>query len=91
MGRRTAYQLIAAAGIVENVRGRAQIPTCEYQTRPLVPLEPEQQREMFTNPHPAPGEVSKGLNGADPAFSRHDLPNPVSGVKPPGVTRGHSF
>lgn len=43
MARRTAYQMIDAATVVENVRNCAQIPTHESQVRPLAALPPEQQ------------------------------------------------
>ena len=49
MARRTAYQQIDAAVVVENVRHGAQIaPINERQVRPLVGLEPGQQREAWT-------------------------------------------
>ena len=49
MARRTAYQQITAAVVVENVRHGAQIaPTNERQVRPLVSLEPDQQRAAWT-------------------------------------------
>lgn len=45
MARRTAYQYIEAAQVVENVRNCAQIlPTNEAQTRPLAPLTSEQRQ-----------------------------------------------
>jgi len=48
MARRTAYQLIDAVEVVENVRNCAQIlPANEAQARPLTALEPEQQREAW--------------------------------------------
>lgn len=48
MARRTAYQLIDAAEVVENVRNCAQIlPTNESQARPLASLEPEEQVEAW--------------------------------------------
>ena len=48
MARRTAYQQIDAAVTVGNVRNCAQTePTNEYQVRPLVCLEPEQQRDAW--------------------------------------------
>lgn len=48
MARRTAYQLIDAAGVVENVRHGAQIlPSNERQARPLAALPPEQQAEAW--------------------------------------------
>lgn len=48
MARRTAYQLIDAAGVIENVRNCAQIlPITESQARPLASLEPEVQREVW--------------------------------------------
>lgn len=43
MARRTAYQLMDAAEVVENVRNCAQIPANEAQTRPLAHLEPDQR------------------------------------------------
>jgi len=49
MSRRSAYQLISAATVVENVRNCAQIlPLNEAQARPLTALPPEQQREAWT-------------------------------------------
>jgi hypothetical protein len=50
MSRRSADQLIGAATVYENFeRHGAQIlPANERQTRPLVPLPPEQQREAWT-------------------------------------------
>ena len=48
MARRTAYQLIDAAEVVENVRNCAQIlPTNESQARPLASLEPEEQIQAW--------------------------------------------
>ena len=48
MARRTAYQLIDAAEVIENVRNCAQtIPQTESQARPLTRLEPEVQREVW--------------------------------------------
>jgi len=48
MARRTAYQMIDAAGVVENVRNCAQIlPATESQARPLTGLSPDQQREAW--------------------------------------------
>ena len=48
MSRRSAYQLISAATVVENVRNCAQIlPLNEAQARPLTALPPEQQREAW--------------------------------------------
>ncbi|MDF5719877.1 MAG: hypothetical protein PUP91_05200 [Rhizonema sp. PD37] len=48
MSRRSAYQLIGAAMVVENVRNCAQIlPLNEAQARPLTALSPEQQREAW--------------------------------------------
>lgn len=48
MCRRSAYQLISAAMVVENVRNCAQIlPLNEAQARPLTALPPEQQREAW--------------------------------------------
>ena len=45
MSKRSAYQLISAVGVVENVRHGAQTaPETERQTRPLTKLkEPSQQ------------------------------------------------
>ena len=49
MSRRSAYQLINAAIVVENVRNCAQIlPLNEAQARPLTTLEPPQQQEAWT-------------------------------------------
>ncbi|NMG11723.1 hypothetical protein [Brasilonema sp. UFV-L1] len=48
MSRRSAYQLIEAASVYENVRHGAQIlPANERQARPLVALPPEQQRQAW--------------------------------------------
>ena len=48
MSRRSAYQLISAAMVVENVRNCAQIlPLNEAQARPLTALPPEKQREAW--------------------------------------------
>ncbi|MBW4479930.1 MAG: hypothetical protein KME54_24570 [Tolypothrix brevis GSE-NOS-MK-07-07A] len=48
MSRRSAYQLIEAASVYENVRHGAQIlPANERQTRPLTILPPEKQREAW--------------------------------------------
>lgn len=48
MSRRSAYQLIEAARVYENVRHGAQIlPANERQTRPLVTLPPEKQQEAW--------------------------------------------
>jgi hypothetical protein len=48
MSRRSAYQLIEAASVYENVRHGAQIlPANERQARPLAALPPEQQREAW--------------------------------------------
>ncbi|GAX45238.1 hypothetical protein NIES4075_62590 [Tolypothrix sp. NIES-4075] len=58
MSRRSAYQLIGAAIVVENVRNCAQIlPLNEAQARPLVALPPEQQREAWKT------AVSTAANG----------------------------
>ncbi len=49
IARSTAYQLIDAAKVVENVRhGGHAVPTNERQARPLASLAPEQQREAWT-------------------------------------------
>lgn len=48
--RRTAYQFIDSAKVIENVRNCAQnknLPFTESQTRPLASLEPDQQREAW--------------------------------------------
>lgn len=48
MARRTAYQLITASLVIDNVRDCAPIlPANEYQTRPLTKLNPVQQREVW--------------------------------------------
>ncbi len=47
IARRTAYQLMDAAEVVENVRNCAQIPTNEAQARPLSSLSPEKQIEAW--------------------------------------------
>lgn len=48
MSRRSAYQLIEAATVYENVRHGAQIlPANERQTRPLVTLPPQKQQEAW--------------------------------------------
>ena len=48
MSRCSAYQLISAATVVENVRNCAQtLPLNEAQARPLTALPPEQQREAW--------------------------------------------
>jgi phage N-6-adenine-methyltransferase len=47
MARRTAYQLMDAAEVVENVRNCAQIPANEAQARPLVGLPPETQFQVW--------------------------------------------
>lgn len=48
MSRRSAYQLIEAASVYENVRHGAQIlPANERQARPLTVLPPEKQREAW--------------------------------------------
>jgi hypothetical protein len=45
MAKRTAYQLIAASEVVDNVRNCAPVlPANEYQARPLTRLVPEKQR-----------------------------------------------
>jgi len=49
MGRSTAYQYIDSVKVVENVRNCGQtLPANERQTRPLVRLEPELQKEAWT-------------------------------------------
>ena len=49
MARRTAYQYIAAAKVVDNVRKCAQIePANEAQARPLTKFAPDQQKEIWT-------------------------------------------
>ncbi len=49
MARRTAYQLIGASIVVKNVRNCAQIlPTNEAQARPLTGLQPDIQRQVWT-------------------------------------------
>jgi hypothetical protein len=48
ISRRSAYQLIEAASVVENVRHGAQIiPANERQARPLTALKPEQQQAAW--------------------------------------------
>lgn len=48
MARRTAYQLMDAAGVVENVRNCAQaLPANEAQVRPLAMLQPDEQRLVW--------------------------------------------
>ena len=48
MARRTAYQLINASLVIENVRGCASIlPENEYQARPLTKLNSDQQRVVW--------------------------------------------
>ncbi|BAY35543.1 hypothetical protein H6G64_31450 [Calothrix sp. FACHB-156] len=48
MSRRSAYQLMEAASVYENVRHGAQIlPANERQARPLTVLPPEKQREAW--------------------------------------------
>ncbi|MBE9227843.1 hypothetical protein IQ264_20690 [Phormidium sp. LEGE 05292] len=48
MSRRSAYQLIEAARVYENVRHGAHfLPANERQTRPLVTLPPEKQQEAW--------------------------------------------
>ena len=49
MGKRSAYQLISSAKVIENVRNCAQIepPSNESQARPLTQLLPEQQVEAW--------------------------------------------
>ena len=48
MAVRTAYQFIAAAQLVDNLRGHTTIfPAKESQARPLTPLTPAQQREVW--------------------------------------------
>ncbi|RAM49085.1 MAG: hypothetical protein C6Y22_24560 [Hapalosiphonaceae cyanobacterium JJU2] len=48
MSRRSAYQLIEAASVYENVRHGAQIlPANERQARPLTALPPEKQRQAW--------------------------------------------
>jgi len=41
--RRTAYQFIDSAKVIENVRNCAQIPQTESQARPLTKLPPSEQ------------------------------------------------
>ena len=46
--RRTAYQFIESAAVVENVRHGAQtLPTNERQARPLTKLKPDEQAEAW--------------------------------------------
>lgn len=48
LGRRTAYQLIDAAGVVESVRHGAQIlPANERQARPLIKVPAEERPEVW--------------------------------------------
>jgi ParB family chromosome partitioning protein len=49
LARSTAYQLMDASAVVENVRncGQIEAPVNESQARPLTQLEPEQQREAW--------------------------------------------
>lgn len=47
MGRRTAYQLVDASSVYENVRNCAQTPANEFQVRPLTKLDSEQQAEAW--------------------------------------------
>jgi phage N-6-adenine-methyltransferase len=47
LARSTAYQLIDAFAVVENVRNCGQIPQNESQARPLTSLPPEQQIEAW--------------------------------------------
>lgn len=49
IARRTAYQLMEAAEVVENVRHGAQtVPENERQARPLTSLDPDQQSEAWS-------------------------------------------
>jgi len=45
--RRTAYQFIDSAKVIENVRNCAQIPQTESQARPLTKLPPAEQPMAF--------------------------------------------
>jgi hypothetical protein len=47
IARRTAYQYIDAAKVIDNVRNCAQIPTTESQARELAFLNPEEQRKVW--------------------------------------------
>lgn len=47
LGRRYANQVIAAAGVVENLGAIAPKPTTESQVRPLTDLAPEDQRTVW--------------------------------------------
>jgi hypothetical protein len=47
MSRQRANQLIDAAGVVENLTTTVVTPDSERQARPLVPLEPDLQREAW--------------------------------------------
>jgi hypothetical protein len=47
LGRFHAHRLIAAAGVVQNLLPIGNTPTQESQLRPLIKLEPEQQRKVW--------------------------------------------
>ena len=47
MARQTAYQLMDAANVVENVRNCGQTPATESQARPLSKLPADEQAEAW--------------------------------------------
>jgi hypothetical protein len=59
MARRTAYQLMDAADVIDNVRNCAhQIPSNEAQARELAPYEKQVQQAVFLRAHAFCGCVS---------------------------------
>lgn len=91
--KRTAYQFIAGARVVANVRNCAHLPENEAQARPLTRLEPEEQKQVWEHitssyePETITGglvkdEVARYLQqAAKPAKTqnRQDRPEPEPG------------
>ena len=80
MARRTAYQYIAAAKVVDNVRKCAQIePANEAQARPLTKFAPDQQREIWTivvNTAPKGKITAKFIKEVISSYIREDPQGP---------------
>jgi len=71
MARRSAYQLIGAASVIENVRSCAQLPSCESVARPLTKLPVVEQKAAWQEAvETAPDGKIAGQSGLDNARPR---------------------
>jgi hypothetical protein len=77
--KRSAYQFIAAAEVVENVRNCAQKPTTESQARPLAKLEPEQQPAAWEKAQDIAKEEGKPVTArhVEQAVAQIVTPEPI--------------